>query len=154
MKLDDEFDKTLKNFLIKKLNENPKFIGNNTEYINDIIDYINKEESIKNKVIEITYKIIENKFNEDEFSNNMIEKIFSSNYINQFTLDIISCIIEYIKEEVFNENLKKIFEMLEDNNILTTLIENKKGNYNSIDKKTIRDLIIDYLEELKFDENK
>ena len=154
MKLDDEFDKTLNNFLKKELDENQKFLDNNMEYINDVINYMSKEKSIKNKIIEITYKMIENKYNENESSDNIIENIFNGNYINTFTLDIVSGIIEYIKEEIFNVNLKKIFEILEDNNILTTLIENKTRNYDSLDKETINKIIIDYLDELEFDERK
>ena len=157
LKLDDEFDKTLKNLLKKELNEIPNSIDNNMEYINDIIAYMDSEESIKNKIIEIAYKIIESKLAEKESSDSMIGKIFEDKYINTFTLDIVSCMIEYIKEGIFNKYLKKIFEILEDNNILTTLIENRKNEKNkndSLDKKTVHEIIIKYLDELEFDEKK
>ena len=48
--------------------------------------------------------------------------------INKNKTDVISCVLDYIKEKVFSKYLRLIFNALEDNNFLTTQLEinNKK----------------------------
>ena len=126
MKLDEEFNKTLINTLTDKLNE--KYLDNYiiSNYINEIKNYINEEETIKDKIIEKTYKLIDN--NDDERNcKDIIDKIYEINYISIYTVDIASCLIEYIKENIFNTYLKKIIIILEDNNIFTTILDLKKN---------------------------
>jgi len=108
LKLDKEFDKTLKNFLKKEINENGTLnIENKTEYIKGVINYIKENDSVKESIINITYKLIyENK--EDENCDDIIDKIYRDKLINKFTVDIVSCIIEYIKDEIFNKYLRII----------------------------------------------
>ncbi len=55
--------------------------------------------------------------------------MFKEYYVNKDKIDIISCILDYIKENVFAKYLNFIFVVLEDNNFLTTLLEINKINY-------------------------
>ena len=72
-----------------------------------------------------------------------MNEILQKNHINPNSIDLRSCIIEYSKEKIFNENLQKIFKILEHNNFITTLIELGKD-------KEIRDrLSKDLIRELK-----
>ena len=148
LKLNEEFNKTLKIFLKKELNEKNLNFDDDTEFINEMIAFMDDENSIKEKIMEITYKIIDKDFENE--NSDIIDKIFNEQLINNFTIDIISCILEYIKEKIFNKNLRNVFKILEDNNIMTTLIEVKKRNYESIDKYIVVDIIKTYLQELTF----
>ena len=152
LKLDDEFDITLKNFLLKELNEKHVTIINKMEYINDIINYMDQDNYLKNKIIELTFKMIDEINKNNETFQDIIETIYSK-FVNKFTLDIVSCLLDYIKEEIFNKYLRKIFEILEDNNILTTLIDIKKRNYNTIKSSKAKEILEKYLTELNFNEN-
>ena len=145
-----EFDNSLIKFLYEEINKknltNSLYSININEekYIKDLQKYINNNKNdFKNDLIRKAKEII----NEDKDINgdcgSLINKIFQKNYINPNSIDLISCIIEYIKEKIFNENLQKIFKILEHNNFLTTLIELGKD-------KEIRDrLSKDLIRELK-----
>ena len=136
MKLDEEFNRILINDLIEKLREISLDEDTINNYINDIQNYISEEESFKEEIIEKTIKLID----EDKEENNMIETIFNNNYISIYSLDIISCLLEYHKY------LKYILEKLENNNILTTLIEIKRNNYKYIKKDIVDNIINKFLE--------
>ena len=56
-------------------------------------------------------------------------------YINKNSVDLISCIMDYIKDNIFNENLEKIFTLLEHHNFLTTL--KQISNKSKLDKGII-----------------
>ena len=150
LKLDEEFNIQLVNFLKKELNE--KEFDNDliSEYIEEIMSYINEEYCVKDEIIETSYRLIDI---EDEDVNDIIDKIFEENLININTIDIASQLIEFIKGEIFSKHLKHIFKNLEDNNILTTLIENKKTNYKYINKNIINEIIDKYLDEINLDNN-
>jgi len=60
----------------------------------------------------------------------MIENVLKNIII--YDIDIVSFFLEYIKNNIFNNYLKNVFEILENNNILTTLLEIKKNNYKYI----------------------
>ena len=156
LKLYDEFDKTLTNFLKKELNENGFDNDSTVEYINEMTNYIKDEGTLKEKIIEATYKLIDENNDDENSCNNckdIIDKIYNNNLINKFTLDIVSCLTDYIKEEIFIKYLKNTFKILEDNNILTTLIEIKKKEYKSIDKSIVDEIIEKYLDEINYDKN-
>ena len=76
------------------------------------------------------------------------------------SLDIISCLLDYIKEKIFSSYLLYIFKVLEDNNFLTTLIEIKKNRYNEdnigehLDESIIDLLKNKLLDSIKMDDNK
>ena len=153
LKLDEEFYKTLKIFLNKEIEENKGLdIIEKKEYIKGIINYIKDNESIKDKIFSLAFKLIdENK--DDENCNDIIDKIYKDQRINKFTVDIVSCIIEYIKEEIFNKYLRIIFKILEDNNILTTLSDIYLNNFQDIDKYTIENIMLDILDKIKYNKN-
>ena len=69
-----------------------------------------------------------------------------NNFISKNSVDIISSLLNYIKEEIFGKYLKYIFLVLEDNNILTTLIEIQNNKNKEINEKIIRKLIEDSLD--------
>ena len=86
------------------------------EYINDIKTYTDEENNIKDKIYEKVYELIDDDINKGIFFNNMIEGLFNNNYITINTIDIMSCLMNYIKEIIFNQYLKNAFEILENNN--------------------------------------
>ena len=122
------------------------------EYIEEIKNYMKEEPLIKDKIIVLAYKLIED-FKKNESDQGLVEKIYKEKYVNQFTTDIISCLVEYIKEEIFIKNLKKAFQILEDNNILTTIIEIKKRKYKDLNKIIVKDIVDKYLDQINFEKN-
>ena len=152
MKLDDEFNKTLTNYLTNELNKTSWDNNDINEYINEIKNYMKEEEPIKEKIFEATYKLIDNNKGDEANCRDIIDKLYSNNYISIFTIDIVSCLIDYIKDNLFNKYLKKVFEILEDNNILTTLLEIKKSN-SIISQNLVEEIITKYLDEITLDKN-
>jgi len=153
MKLDDEFNRILINYLIEKLREISLDEDTINNYINDIQNYINDEEYFKEKIIEVTIKLIDEDKNEEEEENNMIETLFNKNYISIYSLDIVSSLLEYIKNNKFNKYLKYILEKLENNNILTTLIEIKRNNYKYIKRDLVENIITKFVDEITLEKN-
>ena len=146
LKLDFEFDKTLSIFLENELINYGLQIDNHKEYIENIKNFMNNEKFIKEKII---HKIIECKNCKN--LKDIFENICMNSFVNKFTIDINTCFIEYIKEEIFNKYLKIVFKYLEDNNILTTIIENENGHYQFISKNIIKEIIIRYLKEINLE---
>jgi len=141
LQLDKEFDKALNNFINKNLNER-EINNDNNDYFNKIKKYMDENDSIKEKIVDMTYKLIISESDEDE-SNcaEIVRKMYDDNFISKYTVDIASCLIEYIKENIYNEYLKKVFEILEDNNIFTTLYENINNNFRFIKKNIVEEII-------------
>ena len=152
MELNEEFNKTLKNILSKELNYK-NYDDIIDKYIYEIQSFMNEEETIKEKIIEVAYKLIDNNKNNEENCKEIIEKFYKNNYINKNTIDITSCLIEYIKDNNFNAYIKKILLILEDNNILTTLIELKKNDFKEIDKSLATKITKKYLDEITTGKN-
>ena len=46
----------------------------------------------------------------------------------------------YIKDNIYNKYLFQVFEILEDNNVLSTLLEIKRNNYKSIERDLVEKL--------------
>ena len=153
LKLKEEFNKILINTLTKELNE--KGFENNIidTYISEIENYMKEEDIIKDKIIEITYKFIDNNNDEEKKCKDIINKIYKENYINQYDIDITSCIIKYIKENIFNTYLKKIFLILEDNNIFTTILDLKKNGYKVLTQNLVEEIVTKYLDEITIEKN-
>jgi len=128
IKLDEEFNNILTNFLLEALQKSTSFIDPEgiNDYINEIQNFIKNENSFKEKIIEITNKFIEQNINGEE-EENMIENILKN--INIYDIDIVCCFFNYIKTIIFNKYLIILFEIFENNNILTTLLEIKRNNY-------------------------
>ena len=87
-------------------------------------------------------------------SQKLVERILQKNYIGKNNRDIISCVLNYIKEEIFGKYIKYIFTALEDNNVLTTLIEIQNNKNNGIDSAIIGELIENLIESLTYEEQK
>ena len=157
MDLENEFKRSLIIFVNKELNEKNRnkrnyndknsFI-NEDNYCEEILKYMDVDKYFKQKIIEKAKKLIE--IDKGNFKN-LIDKIFIN--INKNSLDIISCLLEYIKEKIFSEYLIHIFEVLENNNILTTLVENKNGNNNNLDEDIITQLKGKFLDSITMDKN-
>ena len=81
----------------------------------------------------------------------LIDKIMKNNFITKNSVDIISLLLNYIKEEIFRKYIKYIFLVLEDNNILTTLIEIQNSQNKEINEKIIIKLIEDSLDQITYD---
>ena len=178
MDLNREFKRTLTNFVYKELNEkrntinisnslnnkdydkkNSIIISNENNKINEdnyeyeIIRYMDKDEEFKDKIIDKAKKLIDSDKEAEGDCKKLIDKILKMNYIGKNSLDIISCLLDYIKEEIFNKYLKYIFTVLEDNNFLTTLLEIKNNKSNSIEENIIEKLKEKSLEIITIDKN-
>ena len=152
LKLNEEFNKTLINTISKELNK--KYMENNfiNDYINDLLEYMRDEEEIKEKIFEVAYKLIE----QDEETNckEIIDNLYRKNYINKYSVDIASCLIEYIKENIFNKYIKQLILLLEDENILTTLLQIKKSQYKYITSNQTKEIIAKYLDAIIEEKNR
>ena len=140
-----EFEKTLDIFVKNNIYFDKK---KEKEYIDEISSYFAKEECIKDKILDKLKNNLKNNYYNDY---GIIEEIYRENFINTYCIDLTSCIIEYIKEIIIRKNLNKIFYILEDNNIITTIIENQKKNYEFINKKLLEEIVINYLDNMNID---
>lgn len=102
LKLDGEFIKVLNNFINKELNERD-LNNENNDYLKNIQNYLDENESIRNKIVEVVYKLIDRDNDEEENCGEIIKKMYNDNYITKYTVDVASCLIEYIKENIYNE---------------------------------------------------
>ena len=147
--LNKEFKRTLTSFVYRELIErstitnnpdtnNEKSLLNEENYIDEIINYMDEEEEFKNKIINTTKELIKDDKVAEVECKSLLDKIFKN--INKNSIDIISCLLDYIKEKIFSEYLAYIFKALEDNNFLTTLVEIKKNNFDKIDREIINQM--------------
>ena len=153
LKLNEEFNKTLVNTISKELNKIGVFENNLINgYINEILDYMKDEERIKDKIIEISYKLIE-KYEESNCKE-IIGNLYKSNYINKYSIDIASCLIEYIKENKFNKYIKELILLLGNDNVFTTLLQIRKNKYKDISNNQVEEILNKYLDEIIEEKNK
>ena len=155
--LDKEFKRALTSFIYKELNEkrnifkssiNENNLINIDNYIDDIQKYMDEEIDFKEKIIGKAKELINLDKDSIGNCNILIDNILSKNYIGKNCIDIISYLLDYIKEQIFNKYLKLIFEVLEDNNILTTLSENKMNKNNVLEEIIIEQLRDYYLNKI------
>ena len=155
-----EFDKSLKKFIYEEINKknNKDILKNNInddDYCNKIKSYMENNKDFKKDLIKKAKELIND--NKDAMGDcgSLIYKMFNEKYINPNSIDLISCIVEYMKEKIFNENLKKVFNILEHNNFLTTLIEidEDKDIKDKLGKDIIK-LLKDKCFEIKVDNDK
>ena len=128
---------SLRNYLNKNLNTlngEDKYI-NLKNYTQKLEKYFENDNQFMENIIEKTMSYIEEK------GNNLIDNIYNNQFINKNSIDIISILIEYIRNKIFAQNINDIFNILEDNNFLTSLLV--IDNY----KKLINDEIINKIKE-------
>ena len=152
MNLEEEFSKTLINTLTKELNDKNYDENIIDDYIHELQNYLNEEEEIKDKIIEVVFKLIDT--NDDSNCKKIIDKIYTNSFINKYTIDINSCLIEYIKDNIYNAYIKKVLLKLEDNNILTTLKDLHKKDFKEIDKRLAKEITKKYLDKITVEKNK
>ena len=104
------------------------------------------------EIFKIIYKLIDDNKEDETNCKYIIEKIYNNDYISPFTIDIVSCLIEYFKEKVFNKYLKKALE-LEDNNFLANILETIKNKYQNINKNLVENIKKKYLDKINIEKN-
>ena len=190
--LDKEFKESLTDFVYDKIPEKnkielnqqsqmselsfyltKKYGGQNNKATRDVIEKYNEEitnymiyadEDFKNAIISKAKELIESDKDIEGDCYSLIIRMLQENYMNKKKIDIISSITDYIKENVIIKYLKYIFNALEDNNILTTLIElDKQKSIKLIKNDTssipnnsiiIKDIQTKFLKEIKYDDKK
>ena len=89
--------------------------------MNDIIDEIGlliKDEISKKEIINKAKELIKEDKDIKGDIRNLINKMLTDNFINKYRFDFVSCIIEYIKEKIFDINIEKEEENKNDKEIL------------------------------------
>ena len=147
LKLDYQFNKSLTNFLREELEKTTLDEECKEEYIREIVDYMDRKKVLKEEIIEIAYNLKDNSEQEKDNSD-LIGDIFKNKLVNKFTVDIVTCLTEYIKEELFIKSFKNIFKLLENNNILTTLIELNKREPKILEDGTVVKIVLNYLKQI------
>jgi len=113
------------------------------KYSDEITKYmLYIDPDFKNKIIKKAKELIETDKNTPDECFSLVNKMFKENYMNKDKIDVISCILDYIKENIFSKYLKLIFDILENNNFLTTLLKinnNKTCKLDKNDTKAIPD---------------
>ena len=174
--LDIEFIDSLINFVYDSIDEKSKnetnlLFGkfydekveknrlNEEKYKEDILIYMSNDLEFKNGLIKKAKELIEIDDDVQGSCLNIINKMFKLKLINKNSIDLITCLFDYIKENLFKKNLLFIFNVLEDNNFLTTLIEINKDRNIKLDKNDKNGIIINelkskFLNEIKVDKGK
>ena len=111
MNLNDEFNKLLESFVYKELNEkrnqtdiNNTIIGDipvkqkDSKYFNEIMRYIDNNIYLKEKIILKAEDFLSKDESMKRTSQGLVDRILQKNYISKNSLDIITCVLNYIKE--------------------------------------------------------
>ena len=89
----------------------------------------------------------------EEKGNELMEQIYKNKYINKNSIDIISILLDYIRNKIFDEYLLKIFNIIEDNNFLNNLLSlNKHTNF--LNDTLIIEIKEKYIEIIKYGKDK
>ena len=135
------------------------------KYSKEIVDYmLYNDRDFKDKIIKKAKELVSMDKNTPEDCFSLVNKMLKENYMNKDKIDIISCILDYIKENIFSKYLKLIFDILEDNNFLTSLLVVNNNKTIKLDKtdtkpkpdnsKIIKELETNFLNEIKIEDNK
>ena len=136
--------------------------SNEEKYSEDIIKYmLYIDQDFKNSIIAKAKELIDVDKDAQNDCYSLVKQMLKENYINKNKIDIISCVLDYIKEKVFSKYLRLIFNVLEDNNFLTTLLEINNKKIYKLDKndrggrpnnnKIIKELEKKFINEIKVD---
>jgi len=149
MNLDKEFKRALSSFVYSGLTEKnkkksisnskiKKGLLNEDNYSEEIIRYMDEDEDFKKDIINKAKELIDINNESKGDCKSLVDKIMKN--MSKNSLDIISCLLDYIKEHIFNKYLLYIFKVLEDRNFLTTLVEIKKTRDKDLDEDVIKAL--------------
>ena len=139
---------------------------NEEKYSEEITKYMIKDIEFKNDLIKKAKELIEIDKDAQGDCQSLVNKMFKEHHINKNSIDIISCILDYIKENIFKKYLQYIFKVLEHNNFLTTLMEISKDKNSKLDKNDkssknerankniLKELKSKFLEKIKVDDTK
>ena len=159
MDLDKEFQKSLIYFVQKEVNEKSNFLKNfineesKDDFIDEFIEYMENEVEFKDNIIEKTKELIDKDY-ELSCRSLITDKIFKM--IDTNSIDITSCLLDYIKEEIFLKYLNHILHGLEDNNFVTALLEIKNSNNNKLDENKntfIKEKFMNIIKNIKFNKD-
>ena len=151
-----EFKNSLSSFVYKQRNEKDKIdIFNNPigdDYLQKLRRYMENNKNFREDLIKKAKELIDS--NSKGNSAGLIEQMNKEKPLNKNSIDLVSNLLVYIREKIFNENLIKVFEFLEHDNILTTLVEldNDIDIYNKLGEEIIEKLLKKFLLE-KIDDN-
>jgi len=115
-------------------------------YTKNLINYYKNDNDFLNDIIEKA----KSSFGEEEF--NIIEKIYTDGYVDENTSDIVTVINDYIKEKVIGYNIENILLYLEDQNILTSMLNAYQKKL--ISKNLKLEIQNNYLNEIDFNTKK
>ena len=158
MDLNREFMRALTKFIYKEINRKKNNLLEEScllddERYNTEMErfFMNSEVNFRDDIIKKAKQLINNDKEANGNCKNLVDKLLQINYIGKNSLDIISCILDYIKEEIFSKYLEHIFKVLEDNNLLTTLKEIKNNNRDLLDENIIKKIKDKSLEMIEMD---
>ena len=155
LNIEDEFGNALAKFVHNNLKH---FYGesdkiNNESYL-DLLEELFKDDKFRDLKKCIIKKIETYIDNPEENSISIIENIYNCGYVDKNTVDLITVIKEYVKNEIISKYINIILCKLEGNNILTTLLvlNNNANLINDELKESVKDMIIQYIEQMNFKE--
>ena len=151
--MDNIFKDVLVKFIGKDINENKddeindiKISSNSKENksIDEILDYFRNDNEFKCDLIKKVKELID--LDKDAYNDfgNLVDKMFESKYIDKNSIDIISSILDFIKETIIEKYFRFLFKVLKDNNILKELIDNQsdKNKINELKSKALKLIIL------------
>ena len=151
-----EFSKTIRTFINKYLSNNTKKlkgIDDNIKqenYLTKLEEYFKNDTILMDNIIEKAKQFIDYK------GNKLIEEIYKKSYVNKNSIDLISILIDYIREKLVSQNIMDIFENLEDNNFITSLLvlnnKNEKNELSELNEDIIDQIKENFMKQLKLNE--
>ena len=153
LNMDNIFKDVLVKFIGKNINENKddeikdiKISLNSKEnkYIDEILDYFRNDNEFKCDLIKKVKELIDlDKYANIDFGN-LVDKMFIYKYIDKNSIDIISSILDFIKETIIEKYFWFLFKVLKDNSILAELIDNQsdKNKINELKSKALKLIIL------------
>ena len=144
-----EIDKELNKIINRFINSNNNYFSKEKDdgkYLQKLINYFLKDNNFMIDIVEKAKTFV------DDYRENLIENIYRDHYINKNSIDMISIVIEYIKEKIISKNILYILSSLENNNILTSLL-NLNDKKDLLSEEIINDIKEECLKKIKFEEN-
>ena len=152
--LPKEFEKALQIFINKHLSNNTNLLKgeddniNQENYLTHLENYFKNDQKLMNNIIHKAKDLIN--FN----GSVLIKKIYEKKCINKNSIDIISIILDYIREKLISQYFMDILENLEDNNFITSLLvlSNKNKEIEILNQEIIEEIEDAYISQLNYEE--